>query len=32
VYAIKANRGEWARYPLIGNFVLHKILPEQPVS
>ena len=32
VYAIKANQGEWARYPLIGNFVLHKILPEQPVS
>lgn len=32
VYAIKANRGEWARYPLIGNFVLHKILPDQPVS
>ena len=32
VYAIKANRGEWARYPLIGNFVLHKILPERPVS
>ena len=32
VYAIKANHGEWARYPLIGKFVLQKILPEQPVS
>jgi len=32
VYAIKANQGEWARYPLIGNLVLNKIVPEQPVS
>lgn len=32
VYAIKSNHGEWARYPLIGNFVLQKILPEQRVS
>jgi uncharacterized Tic20 family protein len=32
VYAIKANRGEWARFPVIGDFVLRKILPEQPVS
>jgi len=32
VYAMKANRGEWARYPLIGNFVLRRILPEQPIS
>ena len=32
VYAIKANHGEWARYPLIGNFVLLRILREQPVS
>lgn len=32
VYAIKANHGEWARYPVIGNFVLRKILPEQPIS
>jgi uncharacterized Tic20 family protein len=32
VYAIKSNHGEWARYPLIGNFVLNKILPERPVS
>jgi len=23
---IKANRGEWAKYPLIGDFVLNKIL------
>jgi len=23
---IKANRGEWAKYPLIGNFVLNKLL------
>ncbi len=32
VYAIKANHGEGARFPLIGNFVLRKILPEQPIS
>jgi uncharacterized protein len=32
VYAIKANQGEWARFPLIGDFVLRKILPEQPIS
>jgi uncharacterized Tic20 family protein len=32
VYAIKANHGEWARFPLIGDFVLRKILPEQPIS
>ncbi|HVO58259.1 MAG TPA: DUF4870 domain-containing protein [Dongiaceae bacterium] len=32
VYAVKANRGEWARYPFIGDLVLHKILPEQPLS
>jgi len=32
VYAIKANRGEWARFPVIGDFVLRKILPQQPVS
>ena len=31
VYAIKANQGEWARYPLIGDFVLRKILPPQPM-
>jgi len=32
VYAIKANQGEWARFPVIGDFVLRKILPEQPIS
>ena len=32
VYAIKASQGEWARFPLIGDFVLRKILPEQPIS
>jgi uncharacterized membrane protein len=32
VYAIKASHGEWARFPLIGDFVLRKILPEQPIS
>ena len=26
VFAIKANKGEWAKYPVIGNFVLHRIL------
>ena len=31
VYAIRANQGEWARYPLIGDFVLRKILPPQPM-
>ena len=23
---IKANRGEWAKYPVIGNFVLNKLI------
>ena len=32
VFAIKASHGEWARYPIIGDFVLRKILPDQPVS
>jgi uncharacterized Tic20 family protein len=32
VFAIKANQGEWARYPLIGSFVLRKILPGRPIS
>jgi uncharacterized Tic20 family protein len=32
VYAIKASQGEWARFPLIGDFVLRRILPEQPIS
>jgi uncharacterized Tic20 family protein len=32
VFAIKANHGEWARYPIIGNFVLRRILPAQPIS
>jgi uncharacterized Tic20 family protein len=32
VYGIKASQGEWARYPLIGNFVLHRILPKQQFS
>lgn len=29
VFAIKANHGEWAKYPLIGNFVLNKIVANQ---
>ena len=32
VYVIKANQGEWARFPVLGDFVLRKILPEQPTS
>ena len=32
VYGIRANQGEWARYPVIGNFVLQRILPHQPFS
>jgi uncharacterized membrane protein len=32
VYAIKANNGEWAKYPLIGNLVLNKILANQQSS
>ena len=32
VYAIKANQGEWARFPVIGDFVLRKILPDQSIS
>ena len=32
VNAIKASQGEWARFPLIGDFVLRRILPEQPIS
>ena len=29
VFAIKANHGEWAKYPLIGDFVLNKIVANQ---
>lgn len=25
VYGIKANNGEWAAYPLVGNWVRHKV-------
>jgi uncharacterized membrane protein len=32
VFEIKANQGERAGYPPIGNFVLRKILPAQPIS
>ena len=32
VLAVKANRGEWAKIPLIGNFVLNKILAYQQFS
>jgi uncharacterized membrane protein len=32
VFAIKANHGEWAKYPLIGDFVLNKILANQQFS
>jgi uncharacterized membrane protein len=32
VYGIKANQGEWARFPLLGNFVLRRILPYQGFS
>ncbi len=32
VFAIKANHGEWAKYPLIGDFVLNKIVANQQFS
>jgi len=32
VFAIKANHGEWAKYPLIGDFVLNKIVANQRFS
>jgi len=32
VYGIKANQGEWARFPILGNFVLRRILPYQQFS
>ena len=32
VYGIKANQGEWARFPILGNFVLRRILPYQGFS
>jgi len=32
VYGIKASQGEWARFPIIGNFVLRRILPLQTFS
>jgi len=32
IYGIKSNQGEWACYPLIGKFVLYRILPQQPAS
>jgi len=32
VYGIRANQEEWARLPILGNFVLHRILPYQQFS
>jgi len=32
VYGIKANQGEWARFPILFNFVLRRILPYQGFS
>jgi len=32
VFAIKANQGEWARYPLIGNLALRGAMPPRPIS
>jgi uncharacterized membrane protein len=32
VYGIKASHGEWACYPIVGNFVLRRILPYQQFS
>jgi len=28
VYAIKANRGEWATYPIFGKWLLRQTLPS----
>jgi hypothetical protein len=30
VYGIKANRGEWAGYPIIGKWCLPKLAPVLP--
>ena len=30
VYGIKANRGEWAGYPIIGKWCLPKLAPSEP--
>jgi hypothetical protein len=32
IYATKANSGEWAKYPLMGDFVLNRILVNQQFS
>jgi uncharacterized Tic20 family protein len=32
VYGIKANRGEWAAYPVIGKWCLTKVVPGAPPS
>lgn len=32
VFAIKAGRGEWARYPVIGNLALRALHLPRPVS
>ena len=32
VYGIKANRGEWARYPIIGKWCLPKTAPHATAS
>jgi uncharacterized Tic20 family protein len=32
VYGIKAQRGEWARYPIIGRWCLGKSTPASPLA
>ncbi len=32
VYGIKANRGEWAGYPIIGKWCLAKLAPVAPAT
>lgn len=32
VYSIKANNGEWARFPVIGNLALRIVLRNRPHS
>jgi uncharacterized membrane protein len=32
VFAIKANQGEWAQYPLIGKLALRGAMPSRPIS
>lgn len=32
MYGIKANRGEWAGYPIIGKWCLAKLAPVAPAS